>query len=77
MADEKFKSNRPRGRKKRQNQQKECIIYISGGWVMEFSQQFLDYSLGRMFELHGGQVGEDPLACEVHIFTPDGQVRLC
>mmetsp|Transcript_11889 Transcript_11889/g.21978 ORF Transcript_11889/g.21978 Transcript_11889/m.21978 type:complete len:397 (-) Transcript_11889:471-1661(-) len=73
MADEKAKSNRPRGRKKRHNQQKECIVYISGGWVMEFSQQFLDYSLARIFELHSGQVGEDPLACEVHIFTPDGQ----
>ena len=76
MADEKTKDNKPSKSliKKRGIPQKECLIYISGGSEIEFSHQFLDYSLARMIELNNDQAGNDLLACEVHIFAPHGQV---
>ena len=76
MADEKTKDNKPSKSliKKRGIPQKECLIYISGGSEIEFSHQFLDYSLARMIELNSDQAGNDLFACEVHIFAPHGQV---
>lgn len=72
IADEKAKPSRIRVRQK-QNFQKECIVYISGGREIEFAQRFLDYSIARMTELHGNQVAKDLQACEVHIFIPNDQ----
>ena len=76
IADEKIKSNKPNKAliKKKDIPPKECLIYISGGSEIEFSHQFLDYSLARMIELNNDQAGNDLLACEVHIFAPHGQV---
>ncbi|KAL9191266.1 hypothetical protein ACHAXT_000972 [Thalassiosira profunda] len=69
IADEETK-----GRKRGHDKQKPCLIYVSGGSDMDFSNQFLDYSLARMFEWHDGQVaGQDALPCEVHLFAPNLQ----
>eukprot|EP00571_Detonula_confervacea_P003830 CAMPEP_0172322592 /NCGR_PEP_ID=MMETSP1058-20130122/46326_1 /TAXON_ID=83371 /ORGANISM="Detonula confervacea, Strain CCMP 353" /LENGTH=382 /DNA_ID=CAMNT_0013038371 /DNA_START=159 /DNA_END=1304 /DNA_ORIENTATION=- len=80
IADENAKNTVPkprgRGRKKREDSQKECLVYISGEREIEFGHHFLDYSLARMIELHSDQVGENLLSCEVHIFAPSGQEML-
>jgi len=72
MSDEKSKNakHKRRGRNKRNNPEKECLVYISGGRETDFGHHFLDYSLARMIELHSGQVGKDLLPCEIHVFTP-------
>ncbi|KAL7549020.1 hypothetical protein ACHAWF_012287, partial [Thalassiosira exigua] len=70
IADEKLKV---RWRRKRRRIKRECVAYVSGGMAMEFGNQFLDFSLARMIELHSGEVvWKDSIPCEVHIFTPDG-----
>ena len=67
FAEEKAEPNAKR--KKSNNQQSECLIYISGGNEVEISNQFLDYSLAKMAELRS-EGDLSPLPCEVHIFTP-------
>lgn len=67
----------------------QCLVYISGGNAIEFSNSFLDYSLARMIEIHDEQVvlghsskirqrkkgGQQSFgSCEVHIFIPAGLV---
>lgn len=50
----------------------DCIIYASGGNDIEFGKQFLDYAVARGLEL-----GMTSQVCEVHIFSPNMQVRSC
>ena len=78
IADELYEINKPKRKKRGSIQQKECIIYISGVVnEIDFADQFLDYSMARMSELHSSDEEEsiDLVACELHIFAPHGQVQ--
>lgn len=78
IADELYESNKPKRKKRGVTQQKECIIYISGVVnEIDFADQFLDYSMARMSELHSSDEEEsiDLVACELHIFAPHGQEK--
>mmetsp|Transcript_16696 Transcript_16696/g.34871 ORF Transcript_16696/g.34871 Transcript_16696/m.34871 type:complete len:437 (+) Transcript_16696:11-1321(+) len=62
----------------------KCIIYISGGSEFEFANQFLDYAMVRMLEIHNEQEvrghgvkrmkqeQKSYETCEVHVFNPTG-----
>ena len=56
--------------------QKECIVYVSGGRDIEFANHLLDYLIARKFEQNIDREKEDILGCEVHVFAPSLQVSL-
>ena len=60
--------------KKKNQQENDCLVYISGGNDLEFGNHFLDYSIARMMEMHAGQATTGSL-CEVHVFNPNAPVR--
>ena len=79
FAAERAERSKPTERRKKRKgktaEQKECIVYVSGGRDVEFANHLLDYLIARKFE-HIDQEEDDLLGCEVHIFAPSMQVSL-
>eukprot|EP00581_Thalassiosira_minuscula_P016359 CAMPEP_0183713102 /NCGR_PEP_ID=MMETSP0737-20130205/8067_1 /TAXON_ID=385413 /ORGANISM="Thalassiosira miniscula, Strain CCMP1093" /LENGTH=408 /DNA_ID=CAMNT_0025941851 /DNA_START=138 /DNA_END=1364 /DNA_ORIENTATION=+ len=71
MAEVKAKLKPRAVKKRREDQKKQCIVYVSGGRAIEFEQQFLDFMVARMVEFHPEHAGSYPMPCEVHVFSPD------